>query len=155
MWFYLITLGLVVVASGWWWAYTHPITVKILIGIYRGQLISKYIYQFVTRIISKKLVEIHHKRYVVWYPYGVHWYRIVIPRVRGPSRVSNVLSVVDSTTFEDVTDEVKEIMGPCNNFHGIPTSPKMLGYSKLIFKFAFDSLQPKLFKDDETIEVSL
>jgi len=108
--------------------------------------------QYLTFKTSKHLTEVHHKHYLVHYPYGIHWYTIMIPRNRVPCNFSRVFGVneesrSDSEGIEvEITDHIKSLMGPCYNFHGIPTSPKMLGYQKIIFE-GFDS--GELLSDSE------
>ncbi|MCF6238495.1 MAG: hypothetical protein L3J79_06750 [Candidatus Marinimicrobia bacterium] len=59
---------------------------------------------------------------------GTEW-AMAFKCARGPYRFSHV---VDVDGF-DVTDRIKKFMGPGKNFYGIPTTPNMLGYSKLMF----------------------
>lgn len=56
-------------------------------------------------------------------------YTIVVPKKRGPHAISRVLDIND----ENITDLVRPKLGPCGNFHGIPTTPKMLGYHDGLF----------------------
>lgn len=60
---------------------------------------------------------------------GTNRYVVRFPKVRGPSKI---LQVLDEKHI-DVTDKIKEYGGPSHNFHGIPTTPEMLGYTSLAF----------------------
>lgn len=51
----------------------------------------------------------------------------------------------------DVTKEVRRFMGPYQNFHGISTTPKFLGYKELTFHFIDNSF--KLFNEEDEISI--
>lgn len=102
--------------------------------------------QVIANRISRNLVEIHHRHYIVHYPYGVTWYKIIIPRHRGPCKID---TIVDSNG-KDVKKDVCSFMGPSHNFHGIKVSPGMLGYESLIFTNI--SGVEKIFTKDDIID---
>jgi len=81
------------------------------------------------RVWGAPSVEIHHRFYIIKYSHGFDDYKILAPRRRGPCKFTKVLNECG----EDVTKEVKQFMGPSHNFHGIPTTVDMLGYSELTF----------------------
>jgi hypothetical protein len=56
-------------------------------------------------------------------------YAMVFPHVRGPRKWK---AVYDEKNH-DVTDHIIKLSGMCHNFHGIPTTPAMLGYTMLTF----------------------
>ena len=87
--------------------------------------------QLISSQIGKYLVEIHHQYYLVHYPYGATWYKIMIPRNRGPCMIDTITNDV----FEHVKKEVIPFMGPGHNFHGSRVTPGMLGYESLTFTF--------------------
>lgn len=62
-------------------------------------------------------------------------YCIAFPVHRGPSRVV----WIENECGEDVSKDVWEKMGPCHNFHGIPTTPELLGYTRLTFHMRIGS----------------
>jgi len=62
--------------------------------------------------------------YNVKYFEGGSEYIIVFPKNR---KVRQIVKVED-IYLEDVTDLFLKMMGPCHNFHGIVTTPKMLGW---------------------------
>jgi hypothetical protein len=55
-------------------------------------------------------------------------YDIVFPVKRGPSNISRI----EDGNGNDVTEEVRRVMGVGNNFHGIATTPTMIGYETII-----------------------
>lgn len=71
------------------------------------------------------------KRYLLNYYHGTEFYTMVIPYER---RINNMMEV-NSCSNEDVTASIKKVMGPCHNFHKIPSTPKLLGYSKLSIRY--------------------
>jgi len=52
-------------------------------------------------------------------------YVIVVKKNRGPRSITKVVKI-DGV---DITDEIRQKLGPYGGFHNIPTTPKMLGYS--------------------------
>ena len=102
--------------------------------------------QFLTSKFGHYFVEMHHAHYIINYPYGLTWYKILIPRKRGPCQI------VDITDQDgnDVKDQILQFLGPGYNFHGIPTTPKMLGYKSLTFSTIFDE---QTFIEDKIIVV--
>lgn len=76
---------------------------------------------------------------------GINRYVIRFPRVRGPSQIISILDKDD----KDVTLKVKAFMGPSHNFHGVPTTPELLGYDILTFIFLDDT--KKTFEKDQRI----
>ncbi len=63
------------------------------------------------------------KKYILTYYVGSRRYKIHFPKKRGPR---NIVSVRTNDTC--ITEEVFEAMGPSHNFHGIETTPELLGY---------------------------
>lgn len=85
--------------------------------------------QVIANQIGNRLVEMHHRYYIVHYPYGVSWYKIIIPRRRGPCRIDTILDEDGNNVKKDVCS----FMGPSHNFHGTQVTPEMLGYNSLTF----------------------
>ena len=104
--------------------------------------------QILTNKISKNIVEMHHRYYIINYPFGVSWYKIIIPRKRGPCLID---TITDGQEV-DITKHIFTFMGPSYNFHGIDITPKLLGYEKL--NFYFTSGEKRIFKDNEKIIVN-
>ena len=85
----------------------------------------------VQKWLSRKSTLIHNNQIsLLNYRDGSQDYTIIFPRVRGPAKFSHVISQDDV-----VTDNIKKVAGPSHNFHGIPTTPGMLGYHILIFHY--------------------
>lgn len=110
-------------------------------------VILTWINGYITNRISRYFVEIDKDSYIIHYPYGVRWYRIKVSKTSGPSPYITKIS----GDGKDVTAEIKQLMGPSNNFHNQPASPESLGYKKMIFEYALEDT--KEFNDDDTIVV--
>lgn len=78
---------------------------------------------------------------------GTNRYVVRFPRLRGPSQISHILDGNDV----DVTDKLKEYLGPSYNFHGISTSPIVFGYDLLTFVFIDGRMLT--FKRNDTIHL--
>jgi hypothetical protein len=59
-------------------------------------------------------------------------YTAVWPKKRGPCPFSEV-SANDLFLINDCTEKIRHYAGPSHNFHGIQTTPNMLGYEDLTF----------------------
>ena len=93
-------------------------------------IIRVWIREYIAQFCANYLLEVHHKYYIVHYPYGLSWYSIRVPRNRLPIVIEAILDQND----KDVRDHVLPIMGPGYNFHGITTTPGDLGYETLSFQ---------------------
>lgn len=67
--------------------------------------------------------------YKLYYENGK--YCVCFPRTR---EMRHIVHVKDENG-EDVTDDVLKYLGQAHNFHGIPTTPNMLGYGSLKVKY--------------------
>src|SRR5690242_13174803 len=72
-------------------------------------------------------VESYPKFYDMVYHDGDRKYKIRFPKKSGLRQIVNVTS----HNGEDITHDILEYLGPSRNFHGIPTSPELLGYKTL------------------------
>ena len=54
-------------------------------------------------------------------------YRIRFARRLGPARYTRI----ENSAGDEVTKYVNQFAGPCRNFYGIPTTPRMLGFESL------------------------
>lgn len=103
--------------------------------------------QIIANQIGNRLVEMHQRYYVIHYPCGVTWYKIIVPRRRGPC-------IIDTVIDEDGNDVKKDVfafMGPSHNFHGVSVTPSMLGYKSLTFTDLTDNSQT--FAENEVITI--
>jgi len=87
--------------------------------------------QLITNKVAKYFVHVDKNYYIVHYPFGVNWYKIIIPRHRKPCKIT---SITDSSGL-DISKDIFEYMGPSHNFHGITVSPQILGYETIIFEY--------------------
>lgn len=81
---------------------------------------------FSTHIFENGKHTVTGNTHCVTYFDGDRRYHVISPKKRGPKQITSVYC-----DDEDVTEHVFECMGPCHNFHGIPTTPRMLGYEEL------------------------
>ena len=101
--------------------------------------------QVIANQIGGRLVETHRRYYIIHYPYGITWYKIIVPRRRGPC----LIDTVTDGDGNDVKKEVFAFMGPSHNFHGVSVTPKMLGYNTL--NFTYLNGEVKAFAETDTI----
>ena len=93
------------------------------------------------------------QHYELGYYHDSKLYRIVYPKRRGARPIVNVTTSDDV----DITKEILETMGPSNNFHGIPTTPRMLGYSSKevdFIKVKYKNGMIRTYQDDNVISLS-
>ena len=101
--------------------------------------------EVVAYYLSQYLVEVHHNYYIIHYPFGMKWYKIIVQRVRGPQSVDSVYSH-DGT---DITDSIAEYFGPCYNAHQTAITPKLLGHTAI--KIVDYSGNEKIFNENDII----
>lgn len=92
----------------------------------------------------------HHPEHPVceiYYYDGPNKHRIRFPKKRGPMPFTSVTNEDE----KNVTADIKEVIGPTKNFHGIPTTPKLLGYKVLIFHLRNGGSQR--FEENEVIHL--
>lgn len=86
---------------------------------------------------------------------GEERYTIRFKRRRGPSKIHLIMGyrVIcgGAQSVTDITEEVKRYMGPCHNFHNVPTSPKDLNYSKIVIEFIDGSTST--FEENDLISI--
>ncbi len=73
-------------------------------------------------------------------------YRIRFARRLGPAPYTRI----ENGAGDAVTKYVNQFAGPCRNFYGIPSTPRMLGFESLKF-FWRDSSSPVTFSENEVI----
>ncbi len=160
MWFYIGILTTILVAT---FLKRVPTPTDLIVAARHTYTVTREVYKVIRRNglgiclmwtqqvianqIGNRLVEMHHHYYVVHYPYGVTWYKIIVPRRRGPCRIDTVTDENDN----DVKRDVFAFMGPCHNFHGAQLTPSMLGYKSLTFTDLTDNSQ--IFAEDEAITI--
>lgn len=98
-------------------------------------------------MLSKKHVVINPNYYIVYYPYGVSWYKIIVPRNRRPI-------VIDSIVNEngvDIKADVLPFMGPGHNFHGLMVTPRMMGFERVTIEYGVAQKLVKTFEANQPI----
>jgi len=79
------------------------------------------------------------------YFHGDRKFRVKFPKKRGPRSIT----LIETLDDKNVTKEVIEMMGPSHNFHGISTSPLLLGYNGL--KITYRNGMVSYYLKDDTI----
>lgn len=79
-------------------------------------------------------------------------YIIRFPKKRGPCTFSQVTCSSDDLVA-DVTEDIRRFAGPSHNFHGIPTTPKMLGFDNLTF--VYRNGQTVKYEEGDVISLTL
>ncbi len=143
MWLYLGILSTATIVAAWYLKkvpspmlatrHTYTVTIEICKVIRRNGLGICLLWtrQVIANQIGRRLVEMHPRYYVIHYPFGVTWYKIIVPRRKGPC----LIDTVSDGDGKDVKKDVRAFMGPSHNFHGMTVTPKMLGYDSLIFTY--------------------
>ena len=105
-------------------------------------MIVKTIYTLILAVINTvrafftNTVVVEKNSAEVSYTHGNISYTIRFPKSRGPSSYIHILD----SHGNDVTSEIEKYAGPWSNFHGIPTTPQMLGYRHLIVHHTEDAV---------------
>lgn len=91
-------------------------------------------YMMVFQKLKTNVKMIRIGEYDVYYVLHEQLYRIKTHARRGP-RIRKILQVIDEND-EDVTYDLNTFLGPLEDFHRIPYTPKDLGYRSLTFNMA-------------------
>lgn len=94
--------------------------------------LSVYFTQLMRYRLFRFLIEHHKNIYIINYPFGTTWYKVVIPRHR--QKILLFDSIVDEQG-NDIKNNIIAFMGPYKNFHGCNISPGLLGYKSITFTF--------------------
>ena len=63
-----------------------------------------------------------------YYSDGGTKYKIISPQCKkGPRSITHFMKNSDEFLEDNIEKNIRECMGPYGNFHGIPTTPKMIG----------------------------
>jgi hypothetical protein len=102
------------------------------------RLFANSVLQLILNDVEKEdendLVSIGRDLHELTYKYNNNMYKIRIPKRHAPSDIEYISGTTPNGTEWECDDEIRAFMGPSHNFHGIPTTPKMLGYSVLVFE---------------------
>lgn len=95
-------------------------------------------------LLSNWIIEDQPQYFIINYPYGIKWYRLMIPKNN-----RRIISVTNELG-ENIKQEIKDYMGPYDNFGNVRgITPNLLGYSQLTFKDVLNT--EYIFKSDEQI----
>lgn len=98
--------------------------------VYLGNLFSTYWHSwFHTNFHSVGMVrQIDRHTFEVEYRVYDQVYRMRVVPHRGPSTIPRFMTDQN----EDITDRVREYLGPMLNWHGVIVTPRMLGYDRVV-----------------------
>lgn len=144
---WLLTLGFIVATKPIWWGlflkqskYTRMLGDFILLK-FRDRLI-KYFHLGEIKSLGKK--------YSVTYFDGEQRYTIFFPKNRRVRQIKEIYDVEGT----NVTDRFFEILGPGKNFHGIPSTPELIGWPRGI-KVEYRSGKEREYLPSEVILLSM
>lgn len=104
---------------------SQPSKLKLMKSVSSGLLIH-----YLKRLSSPSIHINSNNVYQYPYKYGEREYCMLIPRTLfGPS---NILHIEDEDE-NDVTEQVRQYLGPVENCHGFPLTPFDLGFKQLTF----------------------
>ena len=124
---------------------------------YFAFLLNKIRVKVVNYLESGSLTEKGNTAELVYYKNGKK-YCIIIPTVKGPKsrkiksislrnfyddKLEFVTSDINTCNSRHFNEDIAQYIGPYGNFHGIPTTPKMLGLTESVVVH---------YKDDQLIE---
>ena len=114
--------------------------------IFYSGLLRNILSRIFTNWAQKHLVQVHQQWYIISYPYGVNWYKIMLPKVRKPVLIN---SIVDNNGL-DIKTNILSFLGPGYNCHGLMITPKMLGYNKITINYGINPIE-KSFEENTPI----
>jgi hypothetical protein len=128
---------------------------KIAMELYRNVtlsiLVEYAIFRFrnyITERLETGLLQRQKKTHfdLVYYD-GPNKYIVRFPKVRGPTRMSQAIS----ESGDDITEILRQYIGPSHNFHGIPTTPALLGFRQI--KIIFKDETGEVFEQDQILKL--
>lgn len=111
----------------------YKISKKIIHNYKNGAINFRFLTDFsmfkirgwVSKYLETGLLTSFKGKYELIYYDGDMRYKAIFPKNRGVRQIVRVII----PTGEDITENILELMGPGNNFYGIPTTPKLLGWN--------------------------
>ena len=146
---YLAFAGLVVTAAGAY-LYYHYSSVFLAVIVRPRDIFEYVLHRGRDRLL--RYLDLHfrhsssHPVCEVHYYDGFNKHVVRFPKKRGPTPFVRVCDENET----DVTANIMRYCGPSRNFHGIPTSPQLLGYNKL--SFTMKSGNVLVFTEHEKID---
>ena len=89
----------------------------------------------------------------VKYYYNNTWYRFIIPKQNQGSRMLHAHAEFEDGSSVVITQALKELLGPAEDFHGNIVSPDTLGYKRIVIYTIKSNLDPLVFAKDEKISI--
>ena len=124
------------------------------LGLISRQMIIDFILfkirMWTTQKLENGLLTLRDDSHNLIYYSGDRRYCIRFPKNRGVRQITRVTTLADA---QNITDEIQQLMGPGHNFHGIPTSPKLLGYPQGL-KVKYRSGIEITYRGSTTIDLS-
>ena len=116
---------------------------EVAYDLFRGGMSWGFVYNFFMFKIQSCVVQhfenglvVKKKHYEITYNDGDRKYQIRFPKHRG---VRQIIRVETTEEPKDITDDILKLLGPSHNFHGIPTTPELLGYDSLKIYYRNDT----------------
>jgi hypothetical protein len=114
----------------------HPNS-KCRSTIKTAQLLSEYIYEYLSEYMNTSIEHIDKRRLYVKYIYNKKEYRVLVNIRKNPVNSLNILSIKDEKE-NDVTDDVLKYYGPAYDLHNQVMTPGFIGYKFLVIEYIDD-----------------
>jgi len=108
-------------------------------------------FKIVKFIILNRIYKFDPAKLVIYYERDGLSYKLCIPIKMNVLKARLPDEVYDENG-KDVTENIIEFMGVNHDFHGIKTTPKLLGYKKLSFLFKLHELVEFEFEKNQEIK---
>ncbi|GAG01492.1 unnamed protein product, partial [marine sediment metagenome] len=95
-----------------------------------GEFIVYKIRNYAAQFLESGHLTVKPKHYELTYYDGTRKYQIRFPKHRGVRQIVKV-----ETDDGDITEDIFRLLGPSHNFHGIKTTPELLGHSSLRVRY--------------------
>jgi hypothetical protein len=118
-------------------------------------MIHTLLFKKLLELLSCGYVMIYDDYCIVSYYKGLNKYSITFPIKKGIRTIKNIQCCNDSNDVNESGNNDKDLMlflGPFGNFHGINTTPKMLGQDKVIVTYKNNEKQ--IYNNDEIIHLT-
>lgn len=116
-------------------------------------ILKSYVGSYLTFKLAGYIITKNHDHYIINYPYGTSWYKIIIRKHPGPNMIENITtSVIEGKESEkEVIHELAPYLGPGHDFQGMKLSPNDLGYDSL--KIYYFNGNTKIYATNEIMEI--
>jgi hypothetical protein len=117
--------------------------------------VSSYIKYILTNCLQKynlNIVKNNNKLYEIFYVIDGNTFCFKVNKKKGPSDILMITTKENNNEYDlDITDKVLMYMGPNQDFYGIQTNTKDLGYGNITFYLS--NGDEKLFNENEFINL--